>query len=336
MSSQAWKTNLPLIIAGGSLFPPKLQLLDENVNTFYRRMKLFSHLSMIYFPQMDLADRRVILSQYCQLFGSNTTPFPIQLQVISDILVLLGHLRSSLATHPQELSDILYSLLVAFVRKAEDVQSFVHNADRARERRPQFLRDDFSNARFNAFIKNEVYTPPSFPYDKYGIHFAHNKADAELGDIVIYVHHSHIFDLFLHLCKDICQIISFFKPQTTDVLSTSAGVSSLLRSPMQQTHGVAPNPNAPMRVGVPGAAPAASPMNPTPGGANTPLNSSAGPMNAGTNPSGSVELQPLPFTERFIQLMYRFIIAFFNCGGLYCVEVHRPQETVRFGKACEA
>lgn len=380
--NQAWKANLSSVIAGGLLFPPELQRSDESNINIFRRMSLFSCLSKTYFPLMDLMDQRIILSQYCQLFGSNRTHFQIQLRVISDIDSVLGHLRSSLATHPHELSDILYSLLVVFVRKAEDIQSFVQKGNRASEVRPQVYRDDCSNARFNAFIRNEVYTPPSLAYDQYGMRFVYNDAGMELGDIVVYNNRSDIYELLLHLRFVICQIISFFKPQTAGMLSTAAGASSLLRSPAQQTHGVAPSPNTPMRVGisnvsnasnvpgvpgvsnvsnisnvpgvsaiptvsnvpgvstVPGVSPtmSAGGMNPSLGGANASMNPPANSslsLNPGTTPTGGAEVPPLPFTERFVHLIYRFVIAYFNCGELYYEEVHRPREYVCVLWDCE-
>ena len=371
--SQVWKANLSSVIAGGQLFPPELQRSNESNINIIKRMSLFSCLSKTYFPLMDLMDRRIILSQYCQLFGSNRTYFQIQLRVISDIDSVLGHLRSSLATQPHELSDILYSLLVMFVRKAEDIQSFVQKGNRASEVRPQVYRDECSNARFNAFIRNEVYTPPSLSYDQYGMRFVYNNAGMELGDIVTYNTRSDIYELLLRLRVVICQIISFFKPQTTGMLSTTAGASSLLRSPAQQTHGVAQNPATPMRVGVSNVSnvpnvpnvpnvsnvsnvpnvsnapnvsnvPVVSPtmsagaMNPSLGGANASMNPPANTslsLTPGTTPNGGAEVPPLPFTERFVHLIYRFVIAYFNCGELYYEEVHHPREYVRFCGDCE-
>lgn len=359
--SQVWKANLASVIAGGLLFPPELQRADESNINIINRMSLFSCLAKTYFPLMDLMDRRIILSQYCQLFGNNRTYFQIQLRVISDIDSVLGHLRSSLATQPHELSDILYSLLVVFVRKAEDIQSFVQKGNRASEVRPQVYRDDCSNARFNAFIRNEVYTPPSLSYDQYGMRVVYNNAGMELGDIVIYNTRSDIYELLLRLRVVICQIISFFKPQTAGMLSTPAGASSLLRSPAQQTHGVAQNPATPLRVGVsnvsnatnvsgvsnvpnvsavPGVSPtmSAGAMNPSLGGANAAMNPPANTslsLNPGTTPNGGAEVPPLPFTERFVHLIYRFVIAYFNCGELYYEEVHRSREYVRFCEDCE-
>ena len=362
MPNQVWKANLTSIITGGGLFSQEIYSPDENPSSLYHAVVLFNRLCKYYFPQMDLTERRIILSQYCKLLGNNSTPFQIKMGCISDIYSIIDHLRSSLATHPHELSDILYSLLVVFVRQADDVQSFVEKESRIRKAKPQMYHDDFFNARFYAFLRNEVYTPPSSSYDKYGIRFTYDTMNVEIGDIVIYTPRSEIFDLFCRLCIVICKIISFFKPQSTDNLPGSTTASSYLRSPLQQGRPIGQNPNASMR-GVGGVTPTSSgPVNPSLAGANSslnPSNSSTHSMNpnsnsnsnsnsnpnpssnsnpninsnSNSNPSSTVstEIPPLPFTERFVSLIYRFIIAFFNCGGLYRVEINHPLETVRFG-----
>ena len=79
-------------------------------------------------------------------------------------------------------------------------------------------------------------------------------------------------------------------------------------------------------------------MNPSLGGANASMNPPANAslsMNPGTTTNGAAEVPPLPFTERFVHLIYRFVIAFFNCGELYCEEVHHPREKVRFEEGCK-
>lgn len=268
------------------MFPPELQR-PENVSFTYDRIKLLNQLCECYSSQFDLTDFRAVFRQDCLFLGNPAIPFDILSRSIRVVIDLLERLRVFLPTQPKELTELLYSILVAIVRKVEDIRSSVFQDTRIRELKSASIHDDATNARFYAFMQNKPYNPPSLPCDEYGIHFALDKKGTAIGDVVVCVPRSSTLTMLQLLCKATLVILSFFNTQPHG----EQNISTLLKSPTQQNRVI--------------------------GGQNN-------------------DVQPLVFTERFVNLIYRFVLAFFNFGELYRAEKNHPREVVVLCSSCHS
>ena len=76
-------------------------------------------------------------------------------------------------------------MLSCLIRKLEDLHFVIENEAKTRTVKKISRERDVTNARFNAFMKDEPYSYPVVPYDEYGIRISSALRYYEIGDIII-------------------------------------------------------------------------------------------------------------------------------------------------------
>ena len=76
-------------------------------------------------------------------------------------------------------------MLSCLIRKLEDLHFVIENEAKTRTVKKISRERDVTNARFNAFMKDEPYSYPVVPYDEYGIRISSAIRYYEIGDIII-------------------------------------------------------------------------------------------------------------------------------------------------------
>ena len=113
-------------------------------------------------------------------------------------------------------------MLSCLIRKLEDLHFVIENEAKTRTVKKISRERDVTNARFNAFMKDEPYSYPVVPYDEYGIRISSAIRYYEIGDIVITEPRYSIISLSQIISSVLRSIITVVTLSHNDTTSTQS------------------------------------------------------------------------------------------------------------------
>ena len=296
--------HLPYLLTGDVLFPLQLSVC-ENSSLIEHRLQIVNDILLTRKNKLRLVDIQNIAYIYSFFFGNPVVAFRTLRRMTFSLTELVKSLRQYTVTQRDIVSmnmisnsyvvELLYRIALTFVRKVEDMQCVSQRDARIRDVKKACVDAETSNARFTAFMNNEPYTHPTPAYDEYGIRVTPSTKYLTIGDVEIKESRYNIISLLQGITAGMVEIVRFFRhpsPSDPALVASSSRVTSPTLSALSNGLQVTQPPLSP-------------------------------PLPDTTNQQ---PVDPLPFSERFVTLIYRYVIGVFYCGELFQIDETRSRD----------